>query len=239
MEQETAATAPVVNNDKKCGGKGWKIATIFAFILAIAGIGFGVYSFMDSNNKSQEISDLKAQIAKQNEQEEVQNKAYKVGDSVTLKDGTSWIVIKNSDVNNDNVVLLSVDLLNTSGDIKFTGVKSYLQNEYKNSISNTLGVNVDARLLTLGDISELSGIDVPSLVPGESLENGITPAFLYEATTLISDDANMILDANNPYIICTPYQEEYHEYEPGRICESTMTDHQAFRVVITVTKKAL
>ena len=52
--------APAV---KKKGSKApVLVATLFG-VLAVAGIGFGVYSFLDSNKKGSEISDLKAEIA--------------------------------------------------------------------------------------------------------------------------------------------------------------------------------
>lgn len=249
MEQNAdsgASIAPVVDNKQK-SGNGLKIATAIACVVAICGIGFGVYCLIESNNKTQEISNLKTQIEEQNRiiaelneqdnnsQEGLQNKSYKVGDLVTLKNGTSWNVIENSDIDNDSIVLLSVDDINTSRNVKISEVKNYLLNEYKNSIAEQLGSNVDVRLLTLDDISELSEIASSSLVPGTSLENGTTPEFLYKTTTLISDDSNMLL-GENPIMICAAVPEHY-ETSPGRICMSTQTDTEPFRVVITIAKK--
>lgn len=59
MEQNEVTTTPVVNNkpDNK-----FKIATIIVSIIAICGIGFGVYEFLDNNHKSQKITDLQSQI---------------------------------------------------------------------------------------------------------------------------------------------------------------------------------
>lgn len=249
MEQNAdtgVPVAPMVENKQK-NEKGLKIATVIACVVAVCGIGFGVYCLIESNNKTQEISNLKTQIEEQNRiiaelneqdnnsQEGLQNKSYKVGDLVTLKNGTSWNVIENSDIDNDSIVLLSVDNINTSRNVKISEVKNYLLNEYKNSIAEQLGSNVDVRLLTLDDISELSGIASSSLVPGTSLENGTTPEFLYKTTTLISDDSNMLL-GENPIVICAAVPE-YYETSPGRICMSTQTDTEPFRVVITMAKK--
>jgi len=249
MEQNAdtgVPVAPMVENKQK-SRNGLKIATAIACVLAVCGIGFGVYCLIDNNNKTQEISSLKTKIEEQNkiiaelneqenaQQEEPQNKSYQIGDLVTLKNGTSWNVIKDSDINSDNVVLLSVENINTSNSIKISEVKNYLLNEYKNTISSALNSSIDVRLLTLDDVSELSGISSSNLVPGTSLENGTTPEFLYKTTTLISDDSNMLL-GENPIMICAAVPEHY-ETSPGRICMSTQTDTEPFRVVITIAKK--
>lgn len=249
MEQDVNSTTPVINKDKPNDKKGWKIATVIASILAVCSIGFGVYCLIENNNKTQEISNLKTQIEEQNRtiaelneqdnnpQEDLHNKSYKVGDLVTLKNGTSWNVIKNSDIDDESVVLLSADDINASRNVKISEIKNYLLNEYKNSIAEQLASNVDVRLLTIDDVSELSGIASSSLVPGTSLENGITPDFLYETTTLISNDTNMLL-GENPNMICEAVDaSQFGSSDPGRICMSTQTNTEPFRVVITMAKK--
>ncbi|MBR2725382.1 hypothetical protein IKE97_01910 [Candidatus Saccharibacteria bacterium] len=251
MEQNAETSVPMtpVVESKKKNGNGLKIATAIACVVAACGVGFSVYCLIDSNNKTQEISNLRTKIEEQNktiaelseqentQQEESYNKSYQIGDLVTLKNGTSWNVIKDSDVNSDSVVLLSVDNVNSSNDIKISEVKNYLLDEYKNSISSALGSNVDIRLLTLGDVSELSGISPSNLVPGTSLENGTTPEFLYKTTTLISDDSDMLL-GENPNMVCEAVvATQYGSSDPGRVCISTQTDTEPFRVVITIAKK--
>lgn len=70
MEQGLDAGAPmtpVVDNNKQNGGNGLKIATVIACIVATCGVGFSIYGYIDGNNKSQEISNLKKQIAEQND----------------------------------------------------------------------------------------------------------------------------------------------------------------------------
>lgn len=61
MEENADAGAPVtpVAENKQKSGNGLKIATVIACIVAVCGIGFSVFSTIDSNNKSQEISKLK------------------------------------------------------------------------------------------------------------------------------------------------------------------------------------
>ena len=64
MEQSETATMPVMDNGKQKSGKGLKIATTIASVVAICGIGFGVYGMMQSFQKDSQISDLKVQIKK-------------------------------------------------------------------------------------------------------------------------------------------------------------------------------
>ena len=64
MEQTADAgipVAPVVENKQK-SGNGLKIATAIACIVAVCGIGFGVYGMMQSSQKDSQISDLKTQV---------------------------------------------------------------------------------------------------------------------------------------------------------------------------------
>lgn len=62
MEQDTNATPPVAESSKQSNGKGWKIATAITFIIAICGVGFGIYGMAQSLQKDNQISDLKTQI---------------------------------------------------------------------------------------------------------------------------------------------------------------------------------
>ena len=64
MEQNVDISAPVtpVVDNKQKGGNGLKITTAIACVVAICGIGFGVYGMMQSSEKDSQISDLKVQI---------------------------------------------------------------------------------------------------------------------------------------------------------------------------------
>jgi len=66
MEQNAAATMPVMDSGKQDNGKGWKIATAIASVVAVCGIGFGVYGMMQSSQKDNQISDLKVQVEDSN-----------------------------------------------------------------------------------------------------------------------------------------------------------------------------
>ena len=64
MEQNTNTGVPmrsVVDNKQK-SGNGLKIATVIACVVAVCGIGFGVYGMMQSSQKDNQISDLKNEI---------------------------------------------------------------------------------------------------------------------------------------------------------------------------------
>ena len=98
MEQNAAATMPVMDSGKQNDGKGWKIATVIASVVAVCGIGFGVYGMMQSSQKDNQISDLKVQVEDSNgkittlETEKIET---------TDGDGTT-VTIADSTVKNEN-----------------------------------------------------------------------------------------------------------------------------------------
>ena len=61
MKQSIDAETPVVDNQQK-SGNGLKIATAVACVVAVCGIGFGIYGMMQSAQKDNQISDLKVQV---------------------------------------------------------------------------------------------------------------------------------------------------------------------------------
>ena len=65
MEQNADTGVPVapMAENKQKSGNGLKIATAIACIMAVCGIGFGVYGIMQSSQKDKQVSDLKAQIS--------------------------------------------------------------------------------------------------------------------------------------------------------------------------------
>lgn len=66
MEQDATVTMPITDSGKQKDGKGWKIITAIACIVAVCGIGFGVYGMIDANSiktaKDIEINNLTDQI---------------------------------------------------------------------------------------------------------------------------------------------------------------------------------
>ena len=61
MKQSIDAETPVVDNQQK-SGNGLKITTAIACVVAVCGVGFGVYGMMQSAQKDNQISDLKVQV---------------------------------------------------------------------------------------------------------------------------------------------------------------------------------
>ncbi|MBR3172881.1 hypothetical protein IKF21_03185 [Candidatus Saccharibacteria bacterium] len=64
MEQNSdngVPVAPMVENKQK-SGNGLKIAAAIACIVAVCGIGFGIYGMIQSSQKDTQISDLKVEI---------------------------------------------------------------------------------------------------------------------------------------------------------------------------------
>lgn len=60
---QPSATTPLAPPNKSQKQKGLIFGIVICAILAIAGIAFGVYEFLDSNQKSAQISDLKTDVA--------------------------------------------------------------------------------------------------------------------------------------------------------------------------------
>lgn len=66
MQQDTTttATAPVVDNKKPNDVKKWVIIAAVACLVAVCGIGLGIYGMVQSTQKDAQISDLKNKIAR-------------------------------------------------------------------------------------------------------------------------------------------------------------------------------
>ncbi len=62
MEQDENATLLDMNSGMQDNIKGLRIATVIVFVVAICGIGLGVYGMIQNSQKDNQISDLKAQI---------------------------------------------------------------------------------------------------------------------------------------------------------------------------------
>lgn len=100
MEQNTTATMPVADNGKQDNGKGWKIATAIASVVAVCGIGFGVYGMIQSFQKENQISDLKVQV------EDANGKITALEtDEIKISDDSQTITISDSTVKKQNPVI--------------------------------------------------------------------------------------------------------------------------------------
>ena len=100
MEQNAdtgAQMTPVIDNKQK-SGNGLKIATAIACVVAVCGIGFGVYGMMQSSQKDSQISDLKVQI-KENDGTIT---TIETPEIETTTDNGTTITIVDSPVKNEN-----------------------------------------------------------------------------------------------------------------------------------------
>ena len=66
MEQTETTATPIMESGKQGNGKGLKIVTALACVVAACGIGFGVYGMIQSSQKDNQISDLKVQVKDNN-----------------------------------------------------------------------------------------------------------------------------------------------------------------------------
>ena len=212
------------------------IVLIVILIIMVLGLGgYIVYDKVISNKSTDnnEINNKQANEAKEGEQQK-SYKTYKIGDAITLLDSSQWNVLKDSNEEDEFVTLLSVDNINNEYKITFTDAPTYVSTTYKSNLLSSLSANntdiKESRLLTLEDISKLSGIDASKLIPGEILENNITPAFLYQSETITSS-----VDQNHPIMVCNAVPEHY-ETSPGRMCIGTPTSVWPIRPVITISK---
>ena len=162
-------------------------------------------------------------------------RTYKIGDLIFLKNNTTWGVINNSSETDEFVTILSDDNINESYSISYKNAQNYVSTTYKNKIEKafkTTGADIkEVRLLTMNDISRLSGISVNELVPGKSIINKKTPSFIYDTETITSDISNGL-----PLMICGAVSEST-ENNYGKICLGNNSEYFAIRIVMTINKK--
>lgn len=205
-------------------------------ILVLIIIGLGIYIFYDkgwifssNRNDVNEIEENTVPI-----EEEQQNLSYKIGDVVILKNSTLWNVMEESPESNDFVTLLSSENIN-DGTIVVNNAENYVTTTYKNKLQTELNASnsdiLESRLLTLEDVGILSGIATTSLQIGTTLENNITPQFLYKQDTITN-----FFNKNNPVMVCSPIVE-YRKINSGRLCLGIQTGSLPIRPVIKISKK--
>ena len=213
------------------------ITLLVVIILGL--VGFIVYDkvIKDTNEPNNNVTDNNNTTDQSdNENNEQGRVAYQIGDKVTLTDSSTWHVIKNSADTEDFVSLLSSENINKYYTVTINNAERYLSTTYKTNLIKSLEANdneiKEVRLLTLKDVSELSGINESQLQPGKSLENGKTPEFLYKSDTMTSSFDEF--DCN--IMVCSAVPEHY-ETSPGRMCAATGSDTWPIRPVITISKE--
>ena len=127
-------------------------------------------------------------------------KSYKIGDVVTLKDNSKWYVIDNSSGDEAYISLLSTNNIN-DGTINYMNAEEYLETTYKNKLVSSLKIDkesITVRLISLNDISILSGIKEEELDVNSQIQNNKTPKFVYETINM----TNHTDEENKPVLIC-------------------------------------
>ncbi len=213
------------------------IGLVVVLVIMVLGLsGYIVYEKMISNNNGEQNINQKDNNSEKEIKQQKTYNSYKTGDKVSLSDSSNWNVLDDSTESDEFVTLLSVDNVNKDYSISFKEAPNYISTTYKSNLITSLNASADdikeARLLTLEDISKLSGIDVSKLIAGTSLENNITPEFIYYRPTITSE-----IDENDcPTMVCGDI-DDTHTDRPGRICEGTQSDKFPIRPVIKIAKK--
>lgn len=212
---------------------------IFAMVMAVLLVVTGVVVYCWTRNKYEDRTNDEDSTGVVEDQAEM--KAYKVGEQVRLKDGSSWNVLEDSNEDEDTVVLFGQEDMN-DGTIAVNQITNYLEETYPEFLNKALRAEegdgvVWARLLTIDELSKLSSIEVAELVPGTSLQNGITPEYVYMRDTVI-DDGKVDLSAEGamPVMIKTPAEASD---EPARLVVGEQADTLPVRAVIEISKKLL
>ena len=164
-----------------------------------------------------------------------ESNSYKVDDTIILKNNTIWNVIKNSPANDNFVTILSDDNINENNSISYKNAANYISTTYKSKIEKAFKTNSsdikEVRLLSINDISALSGISADQLVPGKSIANNKTPSFLYDSETITSSISNGM-----PLMICSVVSES-EDNNPGKMCLGSNSEYFPIRIVMTINKK--
>ncbi len=103
MEQDENTATSTMNDGKQGNGNGFKIATVIASIIAVCGIGFGVYGMVQSSQKDNQISDLKIQV------EDSNGKVTALEtDEIKISESSQTITISDSAIKKQNPVISAV-----------------------------------------------------------------------------------------------------------------------------------
>lgn len=162
MEQNTTATIPVMDSGKQKGGKGWKIATVIASVVAVCGIGFGVYGILQSSQKDSQISDLKVQVEDSNgkitilETEKIET-TDENGTTVTITDSAmSNLGFMAKNIKNENYNGIPMELISAS----------YGENTYN--------LYPDGKVIVRYDWTQYNEVDLPA---NQRKEDDLTSRF--------------------------------------------------------------
>ena len=145
MEQNanTGVQMTPVVDDKKKNGNGLKIATAIACIVAVCGIGFGIYGVMQVANRDSQISELKTQI---------KNSEDKI---TTLEASQSEIISGDDTTVADSYRIFSDNLANNYAATVFGYYYHYTGSD---NVKRTVAARIENSHLTITDIDNESTV---------------------------------------------------------------------------------
>lgn len=130
--------------------------------------------------------------------------AYKVGDTVTLKDGSNWHVLYESKDTSEYLSLLNDDDVNKDG-ILYGNVNSFLKGTYKTELVKNLGCQStdiqEVRLFAYLDLADISKANSEDFLPDTPLSKFNFPDWVSLKTTVT--DTVYQKDTSSPVMICT------------------------------------
>lgn len=131
--------------------------------------------------------------------------AYKVGDAVTLKDGSNWHVLYESKDTSEYLSLLNDDDVNKEG-ILYGNVNGYLKGTYKTELVKNIGCQStdiqEVRLFAYLDLADISKANSGDFLPDTPLSKFNFPEWV-SAKTTVTDTVYQTETANSPVMICT------------------------------------
>lgn len=197
VSNQSSGMSSEVSINKK--SKSLIIGVIFCVILAIIGIVFGIYEFMDSNKKSQQISDLEAQIESQEEVVDLSGETVVIADSAqndanvrAIVDGMQKIATDTSGVGDIKVYDRFFPLA------KSQNAKTLLR------LEKSYGLYAFSELDDLNESSAISEAIIGKLKELGFVDNDDIsgPAFIVGGSNLINSDSGIVCNISGglPFI---------------------------------------
>lgn len=229
----------------------WIIVGIVALVTFI--LVFALTNKLINGNKKKNVTPEPVKVEKYD--------AYKVGDTVTLKDGSNWHVLYESKDTSEYLSLLNDDDVNKDG-ILYGNVNSFLKGTYKTELVKNLGCQStdiqEVRLFAYLDLADISKASSSEFLPDTALSKFNFPDWVSLKTT-VTDTVYQTDTSNSPVMICTKgisdelkakdqngavpqtpaVSEETEEDSGATFCLGDNTVALPVRPVIVISKKIL
>lgn len=186
-----------MENDFKISSniKNWIIIGVVAFVTFI--LVFAITNKLVNGKKKDTPTTPTFEIEKYD--------AYKVGDEITLKDGSNWHVIYDSKDTSEYLTLLSDEDVNDSS-VLYGNVNSFLKGTYKSELVKGLGCQStdiqEIRLFAYIDLADISKASSSEFQPNTELSKFNFPEWVYSKST-VTDTVYQSEEKNIPVMICT------------------------------------